>query len=546
MAAEAYARYNCNFGVAYVTTGPGATNAITGVAGAWVDSVPCLFISGQVKRKDSIYYTRAAGSRQIGPQEMNIIPIVEPITKYAAFVDDPADIRHHLERAHYLAKEGRPGPVWLDIPLDVQGAIVSEDSLKGFEPEKGASPLPVETIKTIADDLKNAERPVMMIGQGMRWSGATDTLLEFLSKTEMPIVTTFLGSDVIATSHPCYTGRVGIKGDRAGNLAVQNSDLLIIIGTSLPVVETGYESEQFAREAKVVVVDTDPVTHKRDGIDIDELVEADAKEFIEALQERIVGVGSLDFGGWLRTCIEWRDKYPVCLPEYAAIKGEINIYYAVDRITRRLGPDDIVVTDAGLAHSAVAQCIRVEQGARYISSGGLATMGYNLPASIGACISAGKKRVVCITGDGSFQLNIQELQSIVHHDLPIKVFVLNNDGYLCIRNTQKNYFENRLIGEGPASGFSCPGFDRIADCYGMGFFRVDDNCELDGVVDEVLNANGPVICEVITPEYQSIIPCISSEKKPDGRMVSKPLEDMFPFLDRKEFSENMKIRPIDG
>ncbi len=544
MALEAYARMTGHYGVGYFTTGPGATNAITGLAGAWLDSVPCLFISGQVKRKEAVYNAKIPGLRQFGVQEINILPIVESITKYSAIVNNPEDIKYHLEKALYLSKDGRPGPSWLDIPLDVQGAIIEPDKLIGFTPPKDMKKISEAQIKQVEQYIKSASRPVILAGYGIRISGAINDLLNFIKKYNIPVITTYLGIDIIDSEHPKYVGRIGIKGDRAGNLAIQNSDLLIVIGSSLPVAEIGYEYSQFAREAKIVIVDIDTSSHKKNTIKIDLLIDGDAKEFLNKLSQ-LLDKQQINFDNkWLNTCITWRNKYPVCLPEYETIKGKINIYYFINRLCRKLNTDDVVVTDAGSAFYAGSQSVKIKKGMRYITSGGFATMGYSLPASIGISTAIDKKRVMCITGDGSFQQNIQELQTIVHYGLPVKIFILNNDGYLSIRFTQEKYFDRRFIGECSCSGVSFPDSEKIAKAYGIEFVRVSDNALLDKTLDDVLNYKGAVICEIMTPRDQLIIPTVASEKRNDGTMVSKPLEDMYPFLDRNEFKKKMIVKPV--
>ena len=543
MAVEAYARYTGRFGAAYFTTGPGATNALTGLAGAWLDSVPCLFVSGQVKRKETVYRAGIPGLRQIGVQEINILPIVQSITKYAAFVDNPNEIRYHLEKAVHMATEGRPGPVWLDIPLDVQGAMIDPEQLKGFAAGRQTSHIPATLIREAAECLLSASRPVLLAGQGVRISGAVESFLKFVERYHIPVVTTYLGVDLIDSRHPHYVGRIGIKGDRPGNYAMQNSDLLIVIGTSLPVAEIGYEYAEFARGARVIVVDIDESSHKKKTVRIDRFIKGDAKEFLDRTDAALAGKRFPIDPRWRRACREWREKYPVCLPEYAALKGKINIYHFIERLSGKLTSRDVVVSDAGSAFYAVSQCVKIRRGLRYITSGGFATMGYSVPASIGVSIAAGRKRVMCITGDGSFQQNIQELQSIVHHKLPIKIFILNNEGYLSIRFTQERHFNGRFIGEGLRSGVSFPDARKIARAYGIKFIRVSDNRALDHALDETLAWRGPVICEIMTPRNQLIIPTVASQKLENGTMVSRPLEDMYPFLDREEFKKNMFVKP---
>jgi len=545
MAIEAYSRYTGNFAVGYFTTGPGATNAITGLAGAYLDSVPCLFISGQAKIKETVYKIGIKGIRQIGVQEFNILPIVESITKYSAFVENPNDIRMHLEKAMYLAKAGRPGPSWLDIPLDVQGAMIDPHTLKGYVPEQENMKPAIADIEHLAALINSAKRPVICAGYGVRIAGAKDTLHEIAEVHKIPVVTTYLGIDLIESSHPQYIGRIGIKGDRAGNLAVQNSDLLIVIGSSLPVAGIGYEYDKFAREAKIVVADIDLSSHLKRTIHIDLLIKSDAKLLLEGLLSALKRYHPCFDPKWFPACIGWKNKYPVCLPEYSKMKKQVNIYYFVERLCSKLGARDIVVTDAGSAFYAGSQAVKIKKGMRYITSGGFASMGYSIPASIGVSIASGKKRVMCITGDGSFQQNIQELQQIVYYKLPVKIFVLNNEGYLSIRFTQERYFNNRLIGESRVSGVSFPKTKKIAKAYGITFFKVKSNRELDITLNKVLKFRGPVICEIIMPKDQLIIPTVASEKKDDGSMVSKPLEDMYPFLNRDEFKRNMFVKPVE-
>jgi len=543
MALEAYSRTTENFGVGFFTTGPGATNAITGLVGAWQDSVPCLFISGQAKRKETIYNSGIDDLRQFGVQEANIIPIVQSITKYAVLLNKPEDVKYELEKIVYIAKSGRPGPVWLDVPLDVQGALIESSNLRSFSPDE------IEKIKVKPTDeelehfeklLRASRRPIIIAGQGIRIARALDTFKEFIERFNIPVVTPYLGIDVLSSDHFLNIGRIGIKGTRAGNFAVQNSDLVISIGSSLHVGVIGFEYELFAREAKKVVIDIDRTAHLKKTINIDMYINSDAKEFLDCIKEfEIIHFDE----NWVPTCLKWKEKYPVCLNEYANLKEKINKYYFIEKLSYFTNDDEIIISDAGSAYYAVSQAIKIKTKQRYITSGALATMGYTLPAAIGASVAT-KKRAIGITGDGSFQLNIQELQTLVHHKLPVKLFVLNNEGYLSIRFTQEKFFEKRFIGEGPDSGVSCPDTQKIANAYGIKFFRANKNSELDEIIKMTLEYDGPVICEIMTPRDQLIIPTVSSVKKEDGTMVSKPLEDMYPFLDREEFASNMIVKPV--
>jgi acetolactate synthase-1/2/3 large subunit len=543
MAVTAYAKYNQNLGAAFVTTGCGGTNTITGLLGAWQDNVACLFISGQSKRKETVRNSDLP-LRQFGVQEADIIPIVQSITKYAIMINDPEEIAYHLDKAVYLAKSGRPGPVWLDIPLDVQGALIDEHALRRFseeeiikqyreEPEK-------EEMEKVLGLVQKAKRPIIIAGQGIRLAKAMPVFKVFVERYKFPVVFSRMGIDVLPSDSPFHIGRIGNKGDRAGNFAVQNADLVLAIGSRLSVSSTGHEYKQFAREAKIVVVDIDPLEHRKNTVRIDLFINADAKRFLQRMQLQ----NPPNTNDWLKKCQEWKAKWPVCLPEYANETRGINLYYFVDRLSRKLKPDSVVVADAGSAFYVTAQCIQLKEGQRCILSGGQAEMGNTLPAAIGVSVAKDFGEVLGITGDGSFQMNIQELQTIVHNKLPVKIFVWNNDGYLSIRATQSKFCEGRFIGTDKTSGVSFPDTRKIAKAYGIGYFKVSKSKELDKTLEDVLNYPGPVLCEVICLRDQEIVPTVASYKKADGTMVSKPLEDMYPFLDRTEFLSNMIVKPL--
>lgn len=543
MAAVAYAKYRQGFGAAYVTTGCGGTNAVTGLLDAWQDNVSCIFISGQCKRKETV---RNSGLhlRQFGVQEADIIAIVESITKYAVMVNDPQKIAWHLDKAAHLAKSGRPGPVWLDIPMDVQGALIDEMQLERFAPgpaESGYRGEPTdEEIRQVEELLTNSARPVIVAGQGVRLAQAIPRFKAFIEKHNIPVVASRLGIDLLPSDHPLFIGRIGNKGDRAGNFAVQNADLVIAIGSRLSVSSTGHEYDKFAREAKVVVVDIDPVEHQKNTVRIDLFVYADAGKFLDKLL-RIRNAS--DTGNWAVKCLSWKTIWPVCLPEYANEQNGINLYYFVDRLSKKMKSDSTVVSDAGSAFYVVSQGIRIRDDQRYVTSGGQADMGFTLPASIGVSIAKGGE-VLGVTGDGSFQMNIQELQTIVFNDLPVKIFVWNNDGYLSIRATQAKFFAGRFIGTDDMSGVSFPDTEKIANAYGIKYFKAADSASLDDVLEEALAYPKAVICEVICLRNQEIVPTVASYRKDDGTMVSKPLEDMYPFLDREEFLREMIVKPL--
>ncbi len=544
MAAVSYAKLNENIGVAFFTSGCGGSNAITGLLGAWQDNIPCLFISGQSKRKETVYNSGLA-LRQFGVQEANIIAVVKSLTKYAEMVNAPEKIAYHLDKAVYLAKSGRPGPVWLDIPLDVQAAPIDEERLERFtgpEGDPGFKEEPAEgEIFRFTELFRKAQRPVAIAGHGIRLAKAIPEFLHLIRKNQIPVVGSHLGFDVIPSDDPLFIGRVGNKGDRAGNLAVQNADLVISLGCRMSVNTTGHEYQTFAREAQIIVVDIDSEEHKKKTIRIDLFVKADVKRFLE----RLKGLERVPPSSWASRCLEWKRKYPVCLPEYAQAKGGINLYYFVDRLCRRMKGDAVVVGDAGSVFYVMGQAFQVKEGQRFITSGAQAEMGFTLPACIGACFARGRKEVIGITGDGSLQMNIQELQTIVHHDLPIKLFIWNNDGYLSIRTSQKKFFNGRLIGSDRTSGVSFPELKKIADAYGIQYFRAAESSTLDREIDEVLGFPKAAICEVMCLSDQEIKPSVSAYVKPDGSMVSKPLEDMYPFLNRQEFLANMIVKPLD-
>ncbi|MBU3916206.1 thiamine pyrophosphate-binding protein, partial [bacterium] len=509
----------------------------------------CLIISGQSKKAQTVYNANITGLRQFGVQEINIIPIIKSITKYAVMINDASEIKYHLEKALYLAKTGRPGPVWLDVPLDIQGQMVDEEKLKGFNPDELKLNYSIEPhaddIYDVLQLLKNSKRPVIIAGHGVRLAGAVEELLEFAQRYHIPIVTPIMGIDVINSDSKYYIGRIGTKGTRAGNIAMQNADVLISIGSRLSVSSIGHEYHLFAREAIKVVVDIDPNEHKKDTIKIDKLINADAKVFLRQILTNMETSLGEEKKEWLDKCNEWKSMYPVDLPEYERVSEGINYYHLVHKVTEKTSANTPVVSDAGSAFYVVAQSIQLKKGQRFITSGGLATMGFNLPAAIGVSAAIDNNPVVVITGEGSLQMNIQELQTIVFQKMPVKIFVVNNKGYFSIRSTQQRFFNNHYVGEGEESGVSFPDLKKIASAYEIAYFKIKFNKDLDNTIDRVLAYEGPVICEVMNVEDQQIIPTVSSIAKSDGTMISKPLEDMFPFLERDEFMKNMIIKPVD-
>jgi len=546
MAAEAYARISGKLGVALVTSGPGGTNTITGVCGAWIDSIPTIFISGQVTSDTMIGNT---GLRQFGIQEANIVELVRPITKYAVTVTDPKMIRYHLQKAVFLATTGRPGPVWLDVPLDIQGQLINLDELVSFTPEedlqKDKKQILNRQITECISMLKKAKRPVLICGYGIRLSKGEKEFRQLVERLKIPVISSWTASDLIPTDNELYIGRSGIFGDRAGNFTVQNSDLLLIIGSRMSVPQVGYNYSTFARNAKKIMVDIDEVELTKPSIKPDLSIKADAKEFIVSmisrLEEELI---SLPVGDWLQKCSNWKKKYPVTLPEYKENREGVNSFYFVDLLSHKLDNKAVVVTDMGTSFTCTMQTFKTKQGQRLFTSSGHASMGFGLPGAIGACFANGRKKTICISGDGALQMNIQELQTLVHYDLPILLFVLNNKGYLTIKLMQQNHF-GRYIGSDPKSGYSCPDIIKVATAYGIKAERVGNHDELHSRIEQILAEPGPFICEIMMPEDQLLIPRVSSLKTPDGTIISKPLEDMYPFLDRKEFLENMVIDPFE-
>ncbi len=545
MAAEAYARISGKPGVALVTSGPGGTNTITGVYGAWIDSIPTIFISGQVTSDTLIGDT---GLRQFGIQEANITELVRPITKYAVTVTNATEIKYHLQKMVHLATSGRPGPVWLDVPLDIQSKLINADTLPSFVPsvkkedtDKLLKSQVVECIKL----LKDAKRPAVISGYGIRLAKAEKEFQQLIEKLRIPLISSWTTSDLIPTSHEFYIGRSGIMGDRAGNFTVQNADLLLIIGSRMSIPQVGYNYKTFARDAKKIMVDIDEVELRKPSLKPGIPIQADAKKFIlEMLSQLEEGNAILDVSDWIKRCQQWKVKYPVVLPEYKEIKEGINSFYFIDILSEKLGNDAVVVTDMGTSFTCTMQTFKTKNGQRLFTSSGHASMGFGLPGAIGACFANDRKKTICISGDGGLQMNIQELQTMVHYNLPIILFVLNNCGYLTIMLMQQNHF-GRYIGSESSSGLSFPDIMKVGSAYGIKTERISNNEELHTKIDNILAEKGPFICEIMMPENQQLIPRVSSLKKPDGSIVSKPLEDLYPFLNRDEFLRNMIVKPIE-
>ncbi len=544
MATEAYARVRQGLGVTLVTSGPGGTNSVTGVAGSWLDHVPHVTISGQVFLAQTI--SKHPGLRTLGVQEINIVDIVRPITKYAVMVEDAQEIRYHLEKAVYLATHGRPGPVWLDIPANIQNANIDPTALKAFDPKECEVPLDPELKAKVAQVvklLKSARRPLVHIGQGVRIAGAAKEFSKLVERFRLPFVTARNANDMVAWDHELYVGRPGTFAQRGANFAVQTSDLYLAIGTRLSLAQTGYNAKDYARNAKVIMVDIDQAELDKDTVNLHLKIQTDAKLFLEELSRQLSQekLDNQQWGRWLAQCQQWKRKYPVVLPEYREDVGSVNSYHFIDLLSDVLTPEDVVVTDMGFAFQNTHQAFRVKQGQRVFTNCGLASMGWGLPAAVGACFGSGKKRTVCIAGEGGLLMTIQEMATIMHHRLPVKLFVLNNGGYLTIKQTQELGFEGRLMGSNEESGLSFPDFMKIAEAHRFKAVRLKSHHGLKKHIEEVMDHEGPVLCEIMMDPNQMQAPKAINRRNADGTMTQTPLEDSYPFLDPKEIEENLSV-----
>jgi acetolactate synthase I/II/III large subunit len=544
IAAEAYARVTGHLGLALVTTGPGGTNAITGVAGAWLDSTPCMFISGQVKRAD---LAAGRGLRQLGVQEIDIISLVTPITKYAVTVMEPASIRYHLEKALYLAQNRRSGPVWIDIPLDVQAAMIEPELLEGFvEPQEDSQNdfIQIQADKTFKL-LRESQRPVILVGNGVRLAGAEKQFLELLQAVNIPVLTTRLGVDLIPAVHPLCFGMPGTIAPRSANFILQNSDLLLILGARLDMALIAYSPANLARAAKKIMVNIDPAEIEKVKEIIDIPVVADVRTFIEALLHSSKIQPPQERSTWLERCRGWKKKYPFVLPSHYEDVGAVSMYAFSETMAQELPAQSVILPgNAGNASELFLTAFSVKEGQRVFHNKGTGAMGFSQPAAIGACVGSGGKLTVCVDGDGGFQFNIQELDVVKRLGLPIKFFVMNNNGYASIRASQNNYFQ-RLTGADSSSGMTLPDIVKIADAFGLPSCRIDNHKTMRSQIREILNAPGPMVCDVVIIPDEPRAPRVSSLQRPDGSMISKPLEDMWPFLDREEFRANMMIPTLD-
>ncbi len=546
MAAEAYTRLSNRLAVVNVTSGPGGTNALTGVYGAYVDSIGMLVLSGQVKIETTVQHT-GLPLRQYGDQELDIVPIVKSITKYAVMVTDPKSIRYHLEKAIYLARTGRPGPTWLDIPLDVQAAKIDPDALDpGFDPAELDEPWKAADCAAISAAiiarLQQAQRPVVFAGGGVRISGAHADFLRLVDKLGIPVVTGWNAHDVVWNDHPLYCGRPGTVGDRGGNMVTQSSDFLLVLGSRLNIRQVSYNWASFARQAYKVWVDIDPVELQKPTVRPDMPVVADLKDLIPALIDAAPDAPSETHREWLAWSRERGRRFPVVLPEYRQTNGACHPYVAMETLFQELEPDDVVVTGNGSACVVSFQTALLKQGQRLWTNSGCATMGYDLPAAIGACVALKQpRRVIAIAGDGSIMMNLQELQTIAGYNMPVKVILLNNSGYVSIFQTQRNFFNGVEVGGGPKSNVTFPDFGKVAAAFGFDYTRIDAHDGLGDGLRRALSSDGPAICEIIIDEHVAFAPKLGAKQHPDGRITSPALEDLSPFLPRDVLRENMRI-----
>ena len=548
MAAEGYARISGMPGVVNVTTGPGGTNALTGVLGAWLDSVPMIVVSGQIKRATMITACPHLKLRQLGDQEYNIVDAARPMTKMAKTVMSVEEVPEAMAEAWELCQSGRPGPVWIDVPLDVQAAeidrpdwpntvrpsnLIRPSNFEGLSDLDRALRPAQSEIDEIAAFLRKAKRPALIVGSGVRNAHAEQLFLEVAESLNIPILTSISGIDLIPSDHPLFFGRPGILGERPANFIMQNSDLFIVLGTRMGIRICGYAYETVARDAVKVMIDVDEAELNKPTFRPDVKIHSDAGCFLEMLHAALPSLAPCE--EWLSYCRKVKARFPVIQPEHRARTDYVSSYVLPEAIMRH-APDPLtVVTANGVAYTSTFQAIPIRKGMRMFANEACASMGYGLPAAIGAAFAGGENRtVVCFEGDGSIQMNLQELQTVLNYKLPIKLFVYNNDGYLSIKTTQRAFFDGKFMGSEPGSGVILPNFEKLAEAYGFPYFRLRNNQELDAKLQEIFALSGPALVEVMLDPFEILGPKAASKRLPDGTMVSEPLDNMAPFLPREE------------
>ena len=558
MAAEAYARVNNKIAAVCVTTGPGGTNAITGVMGGWLDSVPMLVISGQVRYDTTARYmeqfTDGLAMRAVGDQEYDITKSVASMCKYCTMIEDPKEIRYALEKAYHQATTGRRGPCWIDIPVNYQGIYIETDNLRGYNPEEDDMELPLaisdEEVMSVIEKIRYAKRPVLYAGNGIRLSGGYEAFRRVVDKLGIPVATCWDSIDAIEDANPYYVGRGGIMGDRAGNFAVQNADLVLAVGNRLSIRQVGYNWKTWAREAHVIMVDVDPAELKKTTIHVEHPIWADAKDFFEKMEQLMATEDSTVFKGteWVQTCQNWKKKYPVTQPKHWEEDGQYaNVYAFVKYLSSSLPEGNMTVVSNGSACVVGSHNYVIQKDARFLINSGVASMGYGVPAAIGACIAHNRQTTICLDGDGSIMMNLQELQTILTNKLPIKIFMINNNGYHSIRQTQNNLFKNHSkVGIGPESNdLSFPDFGKLAEAFGYPYFAAHSNAEMKQAVNQALAIDGPVFAEIFVSAEQIFEPKSATKRLEDGTLVSPPLEDLAPFLPREEVLSNLFVKPVE-
>jgi acetolactate synthase-1/2/3 large subunit len=552
--AEGYAKASNGLGVCLVTTGPGGTNAVTGVAGAWVDSTPTLFISGQVKRPDRMFDQQTGaslGMRQLGVQEVDICAIVKPITKYAVTVVIPTEIRYHLEKALYLALNGRPGPVWIDIPLDVQASPIDPDALRRFDPSEiepalvhGTSNVVVEVTRAL-EAFNVCDRPLLFAGNGIRLARAEKEFKALRERLAIPTVATWCAADLVPSNSPTYVGRPGSVAARGANFALQNCDFMLSVGVRLDFAITGYAPQNLAREAYKIAVDIDPAELKKLHPYLQQPVCSDAKVFLTEMLDRLGSARPRSFGPWIDRCADWKTRYPVVTAEHRKPEGRVSVFNLAEVIGTAVKAEDrLVVGNSGSAIEIYLLACPTVHSQRLYHTAGLGAMGYAVPMAIAVAIANPGREVIAVDGDGGFMFNVQELETIHRLQLPIKFFVLNNDGYSSIRASQIAYFGKATIGADRHTGITIPDLSKIGASYGLGTHVIRDQSDLAAQVRHVLDMKGAVVCDVNVLPDEVRAPRLQSHQRPDGSFVSKPLEDLFPFLPREEFLANMIVKPV--